>query len=265
MKWATGLHNFSLRSFCQGVELKQSSYDQITPVLRIQPKWISALGQTVSRASKVSWSRRGAIFHHSEWPIILHVNDKSTEEVLFTFLSKNDACSCPNIVTPQKSGYRFLCCYSFLAFLSRIFPLEFGKWPDESSLSSTSQCFSHALVPVNPPSVNPRSHSNPSSEILEPGILPLCFQRIHHFPCSVDPPKIPWDPSFFLDPRCAKILPGHMQYLSYRINSFFCLSEELNPSFSRCHENFWRCSLWIYWALIKILAIIKLGKLHFPI
>jgi hypothetical protein len=39
---------------CQAVELKRSSYDQITPVLRIQPKWISATGQTMSRASKVS-------------------------------------------------------------------------------------------------------------------------------------------------------------------------------------------------------------------
>jgi hypothetical protein len=54
MKWATGVYDFSLRSFWQAVELKRSSYDQITPVLRIQPKWISALGETVSRASKVS-------------------------------------------------------------------------------------------------------------------------------------------------------------------------------------------------------------------
>jgi hypothetical protein len=54
MKWATGVYEFSLQSFWQAVELKRSSYDQITPVLRIQPKWISALGQTVSRASNVS-------------------------------------------------------------------------------------------------------------------------------------------------------------------------------------------------------------------
>jgi hypothetical protein len=54
MKWPIGVYNFSLRSFLQALELKQSSYDQITPVLRIQRKWISAPGQTVSRASKVS-------------------------------------------------------------------------------------------------------------------------------------------------------------------------------------------------------------------
>jgi hypothetical protein len=53
-KWATGVYDFLWRSFWQAVELKWSSYDQITPVLRIQPKWISAPGQTVSRASKVS-------------------------------------------------------------------------------------------------------------------------------------------------------------------------------------------------------------------
>jgi hypothetical protein len=53
-KWATKVYDFSLQSFWQAVELKRSSYDQITPVLRIQPKWISAPGQTVSRASKVS-------------------------------------------------------------------------------------------------------------------------------------------------------------------------------------------------------------------
>jgi hypothetical protein len=36
-KWATGVYDFLLRSFWQAMELKRSSYDQITPVLRIQP------------------------------------------------------------------------------------------------------------------------------------------------------------------------------------------------------------------------------------
>jgi hypothetical protein len=54
MKWATEVYDFSLQLFWQAVELKLSSYEQITPVLWIQPKWISAPGQTVSRASKVS-------------------------------------------------------------------------------------------------------------------------------------------------------------------------------------------------------------------
>ena len=161
-------------------------------------------------------------------------------------------------VTPQKSGYRFLCCYSFL---SRIFPLEYVEWPSESRPSSVSPCLSHASVPVKLPSVNPEPHSNPSSKILELEILPLCLQRSYHFPCSVNPPKISRDPSSSINPRCAKILPSHMQYFSSRINSFLCLSEELNPrkylSSSKVHENLWRYYLWSYWALTKILAIIK--------
>ena len=52
---------------------------------------------TVSPASKVSWSRGPAIFHHSELPIILRVYEYNTEELLCTFSSKNEACSCPNI------------------------------------------------------------------------------------------------------------------------------------------------------------------------
>ena len=120
-----------------------------------------------------------------------------------------------------KSGYRFLCCYSFLTFLSRIFPLEFGKWPGISNQSSTSQCLAHALEKVKPPSVNPEPHSNPSSELLELEILPLCLQRSHHFPCSFNPPKISRDPLSLINPRCAKILLSHMQYFSSRINSFF--------------------------------------------
>jgi hypothetical protein len=47
-------YGFSLWSFWQVVELKRSSRDQITPVLWIQPKWISTPGQTMSPASKVS-------------------------------------------------------------------------------------------------------------------------------------------------------------------------------------------------------------------
>ena len=53
-KWATGVYEFSLWSFWKVMELKRSAYDQITPVLQIQPIWISAPGQTVSRGSKVS-------------------------------------------------------------------------------------------------------------------------------------------------------------------------------------------------------------------
>jgi hypothetical protein len=53
-KWATGVYDFSLRSFWQAVELEQSSFVQIMPVLWIQPQWISAPGQAVSRASNVS-------------------------------------------------------------------------------------------------------------------------------------------------------------------------------------------------------------------
>jgi hypothetical protein len=78
-------------------------------------------------------------------------------------------------------------------------------------------------------------------------ILPLCLQRSYHFPCLVDPTKIPRDPPSLINPRCAKILPSYMQYFSSRINSFFCLSEELNPgkylSISKVHENLWRYSL----------------------
>jgi len=45
VKWATEGYNFSVRSFWQVVELKWSSYDQITTILRIQLNWISALGE----------------------------------------------------------------------------------------------------------------------------------------------------------------------------------------------------------------------------
>jgi hypothetical protein len=64
-----------------------------------------------------------------------------------------------------------------------------------------------------------------------------------------------------MNPRCAKILLSFKQYFLSRINSLFSLSEELNPrkylSISKAHENLWRYSLWLYGALIKILAIIK--------
>jgi hypothetical protein len=50
-----------------------------------------------------------------------------------------------------------------------------------------------------------------------------------------------------MNPRGAIILLSFMQYLSSRIYSFFCLSEELNPrkypSISKAHENWWRYSL----------------------
>ena len=164
-------------------------------------------------------------------------------------------------VTPQKSGYRFLCCYSILAFLSQIFPLEFGKWPSESNQSSTSECLSYALVPVKLPSVNPEPHSYPSPKIWELEILPLWLQRSYPFLCSVASHIHPSDHPISLNPRDAKILPSHLQYFSFIINSLFCLSEELNPgkylSISKVHENLWRYSVWIYWALIKILAIFK--------
>ena len=150
-------------------------------------------------------------------------------------------------VTPQKSGYRFLCSYSFLAFLSQIFPLESGEWSGESRQFSASQYLSHALVPSKLPSANPEPHSNPSSKILELEILPLCLQRSYHFPFSVDPPKTSRDPPSLINPRCARILLRHMQYFSSRINSSFCRSEELNPgkylSISKVHENMWRYSL----------------------
>src|SRR3954462_1451014 len=48
-------------------------------------------------------------------------------------------------VTPQKSGYRFLCCYSFLAFFVDLFPLEPGLRPEESRQSLTLQPFSLPL------------------------------------------------------------------------------------------------------------------------
>ena len=45
MKLATGVYDFLFRSFWQVMELKRSSYDQITTVLRIQLNWISAPGE----------------------------------------------------------------------------------------------------------------------------------------------------------------------------------------------------------------------------
>jgi hypothetical protein len=145
--------------------------------------------------------------------------------------------------------------------LPNFFPLESGEWPGKSRQSSASRYLSDALVPVKFSSVNPEPHSNPGSKISELEILPLCLQRSYHFPCSVDPPKISRDHPSLINPRCAKILLSHMQYFSSRINSSFCLSEELNPGkylfISKVHENVWRYSLWSYWALTKILAIIK--------
>lgn len=82
---------------------------------------------------------------------------------------------------------------------------------------------------------------------MELGIMSVCFQRSHHFHCSVDPPSLPKDPHALIDPRCAKILQSHMQYFFPRINSCFCLCDELNLgkelSISNAHETLQRYSL----------------------
>jgi hypothetical protein len=48
-------------------------------------------GQTVNATFRVTWSHRGAILHHSEWPIIFRVHKHNEDELLRTLSSKNNA------------------------------------------------------------------------------------------------------------------------------------------------------------------------------
>src|SRR3954466_7337965 len=88
--------------------------------------------------------------HHRNYVVIIYLLEDEQELSLGMLIR----------VTPQKWGYRFLCCYSFLAFSADLFPLESGFRPEESRQSLTLQPFSLPLCKA-------RSRPSPSSRDMQ--------------------------------------------------------------------------------------------------
>ena len=169
------------------------------------------------------------------------------------------------VVTPW---FSLLVIFSFAGFDSRLFfmlsdflsLLGIWRWPFSLAFPIWLEVLSSPILPpkiFSQDSATETLHSGlPEGEPQFPQL-----QRNPNFLWSVASQTFPSDHTISINHGYTKILPSHLQYFSFKINSFFYQLKELNPgkylSISKVHKNLWRYSLWPYWALIKILAIIK--------
>ena len=130
------------------------------------------------------------------------------------------------IVTAPKLGYQFLCCYSFLASILKIFLLSLQ---DDSEKSCHFQPFETLLMSLSVGKTSfasSQTHSNPNSKFLEFECGLCDYKGFIIFLDLLIIPSVPRDPSTFLNPGYAKILLSPLQYFWDIVYSFSCIFEE---------------------------------------
>ena len=115
-------------------------------------------------------------------------------------------------VTAPKLGYQFLCCYSFLALIFKIFLLSLL---DDSENSCHFQPFKTLLMSFSVGKTSFASSqtlSNPNSKFLEFGYVLCAYKGAIILLDLLILPIVPRDHPIFLNLGYAKILLSPMQY-----------------------------------------------------
>ena len=132
----------------------------------------------------------------------------------------------PDNVTTPKLGYQFLCCYSLLALIFKIFSwvcrMTLGKFCHFQPFKILLMSFSVGKTSFSSAQIL----SNPNSKFLEFGYVLCDYKGATIFLVLLILPIDPRDHPIFLNLGYAKILLSPMQYFWIMIYSFSFLSEE---------------------------------------